>query len=97
MLTASYRADGSSVFGANHKWGYFPSAALAWKASEESFIKNLAVFSNLKLRGSWGKTGNQGIQPYQSLASVASGLNYPLDGTGTANIGELTVPFWEAA
>ena len=87
MLTASYRADGSSVFGANHKWGYFPSAALAWKASEESFIKNLAVFSNLKLRGSWGKTGNQGIQPYQSLASVASGLNYPLDGTGTANIG----------
>jgi len=87
MLTASYRADGSSVFGANHKWGYFPSAALAWKASEESFIKNLAVFSNLKLRGSWGKTGNQGIQPYQSLASVASGFNYPLDGTGTANIG----------
>jgi len=87
MLTASYRADGSSVFGANHKWGYFPSAAIAWKASEEYFIKNLAVFSNLKLRGSWGKTGNQGIQPYQSLASVASGLNYPFDGTGTANIG----------
>ena len=87
MITASYRADGSSVFGANHKWGYFPSAALAWKASEESFIKNLGLFSNLKLRGSWGKTGNQGILPYQSLASVASGFNYPYDGTGTANIG----------
>lgn len=87
MFTASYRADGSSVFGANHKWGYFPSAAIAWRASEESFIKKLAVFSNLKLRGSWGETGNQGIQPYQSLASVASGFNYPYDATGNANIG----------
>jgi TonB-dependent starch-binding outer membrane protein SusC len=87
MLTASYRADGSSVFGANNKWGYFPSAALAWRVSEEKFIKNLGIFSNLKFRGSWGKTGNQAIQPYQTLATVASGFNYPYEGNGTANIG----------
>lgn len=87
MLTASYRADGSSVFGANNKWGYFPSAAFAWRASEERFIKDLNLFSNLKLRASWGKTGNQAIQPYQTLATIASGFNYPYEGNGAANIG----------
>ncbi|MFT3705668.1 MAG: TonB-dependent receptor [Agriterribacter sp.] len=87
MITASYRADGSSVFGANNKWGYFPSAAVAWRASEEEFIKHLNVFSTLKFRGSWGKTGNQAIQPYQTLATITSGFNYPYDGNSTANIG----------
>ena len=87
MLTASYRADGSSVFGANNKWGYFPSGAVAWRVSEERFIKDLGVFSNLKLRGSWGKTGNQAIQPYQTLSTIASGFNYPYDGNSTANTG----------
>ncbi|HRO46716.1 SusC/RagA family TonB-linked outer membrane protein [Agriterribacter sp.] len=87
MFTASYRADGSSVFGANNKWGYFPSGAVAWRAAEEDFIKALAVFSELKLRASWGKTGNQAIGPYQSLATVMSGYNYPYDGNGVANIG----------
>lgn len=87
FATVSYRADGSSVFGANNKWGYFPSGALAWKASNENFIKNLNIFSNLKLRASWGITGNQGITPYQSLPSVISGANYPYNGTGIADIG----------
>jgi len=87
MITASYRADGSSVFGANNKWGYFPSTAIAWRLSEEKFIKDLDVFSNLKLRGSWGKTGNQAIQPYQTLATIASGFNYPYEGNAPANIG----------
>lgn len=87
MITASYRADGSSVFGANNKWGYFPSTAVAWRASEERFIKDLGIFSNLKIRGSWGKTGNQAIQPYQTLATIASGFNYPYDGNAPANIG----------
>jgi TonB-dependent starch-binding outer membrane protein SusC len=87
MVTASYRADGSSVFGANNKWGYFPSAAVAWRASEEEFIKDLNLFSTLKVRASWGKTGNQAILPYQTLATVTSGFNYPYDGNGTANIG----------
>ncbi|TLV01310.1 SusC/RagA family TonB-linked outer membrane protein [Dyadobacter luticola] len=87
MITASYRADGSSVFGANNKWGYFPSAAAAWRISQEEFLKNVNVISNLKLRGSWGKTGNQAIQPYQTLATVASGFNYAYDGTDSPNIG----------
>ncbi|WP_439581935.1 SusC/RagA family TonB-linked outer membrane protein [Dyadobacter bucti] len=87
MITASYRADGSSVFGANNKWGYFPSAAAAWRISQEPFLENIRNISNLKLRASWGKTGNQAIQPYQTLATVASGFNYPYDGNSSPNIG----------
>src|SRR5690349_23892094 len=49
LLTASYRADGSSVFGANNKWGYFPSVSAAWRLSEESFMQDLNLFSDLKL------------------------------------------------
>ena len=87
MITASYRADGSSVFGANNKWGYFPSAAAAWRISQESFLENVKSISNLKLRASWGKTGNQAIQPYQTLSTIASGFNYPYDGNSSPNIG----------
>lgn len=87
LLTASYRADGSSVFGENNKWGYFPSISLAWRLSEESFIKDLDLFSELKLRGSIGSTGNQGISPYQTLASIRSISNYPWMGGSTTNQG----------
>lgn len=87
LLTASYRADGSSVFGANNKWGYFPSASVAWRASEENFIKDLNVFSDLKFRVSWGITGNQGISPYQTLSGVASGGNYPYNGSEVTDLG----------
>ncbi|MEO9022954.1 MAG: TonB-dependent receptor [Ginsengibacter sp.] len=87
LLTASYRADGSSVFGKNNKWGYFPSAALAWRASEENFIKDLNFFSDLKLRASWGITGNQAIQPYQTLSRISSGSNYPYNGTDATDLG----------
>ena len=87
ILTATYRADGSSVFGENNKWGYFPSGAVAWRASNEKFLQNVDWLSNLKLRASWGKTGNQGISPYSSLAGLSSNptfFNYPLDqATGT--------------
>lgn len=87
LLTATYRADGSSVFGDNNKWGYFPSVSLAWRASEESFIKDWSFFSNLKLRGSWGITGNQAISPYQTIASMESGFNYPYNGGSSTNLG----------
>ncbi|MFN8255033.1 MAG: TonB-dependent receptor [Bacteroidales bacterium] len=87
LFTFSYRADGASVFGSNNKWGYFPSASLAWRASEEDFIKILNVFSDLKFRGSWGKTGNQAISPYATLDVIASGYNYPYNGTGATDIG----------
>ena len=87
LITASYRADGSSVFGANNKWGYFPSASVAWRASEETFLKSLDVFSDFKIRASWGITGNQAISPYASLAQILSGANYPYYGVDETNIG----------
>ncbi len=87
LLTASYRADGSSVFGMNNKWGYFPSLSAAWRISEESFIKSLGWFSELKLRGSWGVTGNQAITPFQTLARMASGGNYPYNGNDGFDLG----------
>jgi TonB-linked SusC/RagA family outer membrane protein len=80
LLTASFRADGSSRFGKSNRWGYFPSAALAWRASEESFVKNTGIFSNLKTRVSFGVTGNQdGIGVYPSYALLSS-YGYPVDG-----------------
>ncbi len=72
MVTASIRADGSSRFGADHKWGYFPSAALAWRISEESFMQDLTFISSLKLRGSYGITGSTALSPYQSLNRLNS-------------------------
>lgn len=75
MLTATMRADGSSRFGKNHKWGYFPSAALGWRISEESFMRSsTAWLDNLKLRFGYGVTGNQdGIGEYKSLALLGAG------------------------
>jgi len=79
LATISYRADGSSVFGADNKWGYFPSGSLAWRISQESFLRDVSLISDLKVRASWGITGNQAISPYASLASLGSGedWNYP--------------------
>ncbi len=82
LVTATVRADGSSKFGANNKYGIFPSFSLGWRISEEPFLKNTSV-SNLKLRGGWGQTGNQEIPPKitQPLftASVSGTTSYPLD------------------
>jgi len=73
LLTASFRRDGSSVFGVNHKWGDFPSASLAWRVDQESFMKNQRIFSTLKLRGGYGITGNQqGLFPQGSIPLVGS-------------------------
>lgn len=72
ILTASMRMDGSSVFGANNKYGYFPSAALAWKIDKEHFLENFKELSSLKLRLSYGSVGNQGLDPYQSLGVVST-------------------------
>ena len=67
LLTTSIRADGSSKFGKENKWGYFPSVALGWTLSEESFIKNMDIFDNFKLRASYGVTGNNQIPAYSSI------------------------------
>ena len=61
LITATFRADGSSRFAKGKKWGYFPSAALAWKINNESFMKNVKWLNDLKLRVGWGKTGQQNI------------------------------------
>ncbi|MEO9021513.1 MAG: TonB-dependent receptor [Ginsengibacter sp.] len=87
LLTASFRADGSSVFGKNNKWGYFPSASVAWRLIDEDFIKSLNFFSDLKIRGSYGITGNQAISPYQTLSLMSSGFNYPYSGGESTNLG----------
>ncbi len=87
LFTVSYRQDGSSKFGADNKWAGFPSTALAWRVSNEDFMKNIRSISDLKLRFSYGETGNQGIGSYSSLAKL-SVYSYPFGGalqTGLAN------------
>jgi iron complex outermembrane receptor protein len=79
LFTANFRADGSSKFGANNKYGYFPSFSFGWKISDEGFMEN-SIFSNLKLRAGWGLTGNQEIPPKitQSLFTSLGAASYPL-------------------
>ncbi|MDB5152920.1 MAG: SusC/RagA family protein [Mucilaginibacter sp.] len=79
-FTVTGRADGSSRFGANNKWGYFPSAGFSWNVKEENFLKDASVVSDLNLRLSAGTTGNQEIGEYQSLVTL-SPTNYFFNGT----------------
>ena len=80
-LTANFRADGSSRFGESNKWGFFPSIAGSWRMSEEDFIQELNLFSNLKLRASYGETGNGEIPPYSSLGNWSiTNMAYSYDG-----------------
>ncbi len=72
LLTISARSDGSSRFGSENRWGFFPSGALAWRISEEKFLKNNTSISDLKLRLSWGQTGSSAVNPYQSLQTLNS-------------------------
>jgi TonB-linked SusC/RagA family outer membrane protein len=78
LFTASLRRDGSSVFGANNKWGNFPSASVAWQLDREAFMKNQSIFDELKLRGGYGVTGNQqGLYPQNSISLVGgAGVTY---------------------
>ena len=72
LFSATFRADGSSKFGKNNKWGYFPAVSAAWRVSEENFIKKLNVFSDLKFRIGYGLAGNNRIGSYNSLALMSS-------------------------
>lgn len=67
LLTATVRADGSTVFSKKHKWGFFPSFSAAWRMSEEAFMKDVEAVSNLKVRFGWGIVGNDRISNYLSL------------------------------
>ena len=71
LLTASLRADGSTRFGSNNKYGYFPSFALGWNIAQEDFLKSVPAISELKLRASWGETGNQEVQNKITKASYS--------------------------
>lgn len=93
LLTLTARADGSSKFGKNNKWAMFPSGAVSWKAHEESFIKNLNVFDELKFRFSYGISGNQGISPYQTLSRYGTDKYYN-DGSWATTIGPGYVSGW---
>lgn len=79
LLTGSFRMDGSSRFGINNRFGYFPSFAAAWKINEENFMSNARGISNLKLRVSWGQTGNQAIGDYAALTTFSAGPKAILD------------------
>lgn len=72
LLTVSVRTDGSSRFGANNRWATFPSVALGWRVSEEAFLQDVRFISDLKLRASYGITGNTALSPYQSLDRMNS-------------------------
>lgn len=87
LLTATARWDGSSRFGADKKWGFFPSVGVAWRVSQENFLANNKVVTDLKLRASFGVTGNQEIGNYQSLAQLGSGSGYNYVYNGTELVG----------
>jgi TonB-linked SusC/RagA family outer membrane protein len=85
LITASFRRDGSTVFGINNKWGNFPSISVAWRIDQENFMRNQQLFSNLKLRVGYGVTGNQqGIGPQNSISLVGQ--------AGTVFFGGATIP-----
>jgi len=79
LVTANFRADGSSVFGPNNQWGYFPSFSLGWRLTEENFMKE-GFFDDIKFRFGWGQVGNDRIAPYAWYGTVAPGYNYVIGG-----------------
>src|SRR5574344_1502974 len=85
LLTATLRRDGSSRFADGHRWGWFPSAALAWKITNEKFMKSITAIDNLKLRLGWGSTGNQNVSDYAYMALLASKSTPWGSGVLTAN------------
>jgi TonB-dependent starch-binding outer membrane protein SusC len=88
LLQGSIRRDGSSVFGKNNQWGYFPSVAVAWRIMEEGFMKNQTFFDDLKLRASYGVTGNSsGFNAYTALFLSGSLGSFYNNGTLTAALG----------
>ncbi|MCC7526852.1 MAG: TonB-dependent receptor [Chitinophagaceae bacterium] len=87
LVTVTGRADGSSKFGETKKYAFFPSAALAWRVSEEDFLKDNEVISNLKLRTSFGVTGNSEIPPYSSLSLLSSNYTAIIDNARVGGTG----------
>jgi TonB-dependent starch-binding outer membrane protein SusC len=101
LFTGSLRADGSARFGPEHRFGYFPSAAVAWKAKQEGFLKNVSFMDDLKLRASYGVTGNQPNVNYLYFSTYAIGRTAVFDGQKVSTIAPTrsSNPFlrWESA
>ena len=76
FIQGIFRREGSSKFGANHKWGNFPAASAGWDIARESFMKNVSWVSQLKVRVGYGETGNSGIPDYKSLVTLGTGGQY---------------------
>jgi TonB-linked SusC/RagA family outer membrane protein len=98
LLTVSARYDGSSRLATDHKWVLFPSAALAWRIKEESFLKDIDILSNLKIRAGYGITGNTAIDPYKTQGSLAYGrYTYGSNGVLSFYQNEMPNPYltWE--
>lgn len=91
FFTASMRVDGSSRFGANNKYGYFPSGAFAWKMHNYNFIQDLNVFSSLKFRASIGRTGNESIGNFLSITTLGTGGVAILDGGRVVTLNPLRI------
>jgi TonB-dependent starch-binding outer membrane protein SusC len=91
LVTLTIRSDGSSRFGKENKWGYFPSAALGWNVHEENFLQDIKQISFLKLRASVGITGNQSIPPYSSLSQL-SYFRYNFNGQTVSGYAPNNVP-----
>lgn len=91
LLTLTGRADGSSRFAPGNKWGFFPSIALGWNISNEDFLSSSRFINNLKLRASYGETGNTGINPYQTLGGL-SRTTYAFDANAAYGYRPGTIP-----
>ena len=101
LITANFRADGSSVFGSDQRWGYFPSFSLGWRVSNEKFFGENTFVNDLKIRAGWGVVGNDNIDAYSYFGRVGTGANYPIGGaaqpgTYPASIENLELK-WEEA
>lgn len=79
LVTASFRADGSSKFAPNHRWGFFPSGAVAWRMSKEDFMRRVKFVSDLKLRASWGLTGNNRVGDFSRWPAMSISDYYSFD------------------
>lgn len=102
LLTATFRADGSSKFAPGNKWGYFPAFSLGWRVSEEPFFKELSnVISNMKVTGGWGQLGNQNVNSLQYLALINSTYRYSFGDQNTSASAQGRLPNpnigWETA
>ncbi|MCC8408211.1 TonB-dependent receptor [Mucilaginibacter sp. UR6-1] len=96
LATVTFRADGSSRFADNNRWGYFPAFSLGWRLSNEQFIKDINWISNLKLTGGWGELGNQSVTPFQYLSTISinntyGNGGYAFGGTGVSGSAITTI------